>query len=145
MKLLQALYAFYRVLRISVCLHTKMAISGKTSGFCPDCGYYVRLRWNLCRCRTCGARRKIQVALDGVISPKGRYCDQCGQHEYRLVQKERIHGYELAYATLTREIDYLDQCIDSGFKTPAKTRWHPFKENQWDVFEGVMLRSEDLF
>ena len=144
MGLLRAFYAFYRALVVTVCTHPNTGTKGENSGFCPDCGYKVRLRWNLCRCRTCGARRGVHIALDGQISPKERYCSQCGNHEYRLVQKEKIHGYELPYAALTREIDYLDQCINTGFKS-SKATSNPFGKSHFDVVEGVMLRSEELF
>jgi hypothetical protein len=146
-RLFRALYAFYRTLFSSNCEHKSVSGSSKKGNFCPDCGYRIKLLWNLCRCKTCGARRTLSRALDGWISPKERHCSHCGDSAYQLVQKEQIHGYELPYATLTREIDYLDQCINANFqKNQLKdARFQsPFKSQYFDIVEGVLINKVDI-
>ena len=147
MRLLRAVYAFYRALFGSSCDHVRLSSQTRSGNFCPDCGYRVKLIWNLCRCKTCGARRTLSKALDGWISPKERYCSHCGTSDYQLIQKENIHGYELPYAALSREIDYLDDCINARFNSQQlkKTRSNsPFQTSHFDIVEGILINKIDL-
>jgi len=147
MRLLRAVYAFYRALFGSSCDHVKMSSQTRNGNFCPDCGYRVKLIWNLCRCKTCGARRTLTKALDGWISPKERYCSHCGTSSYQLIQKERIHGYELPYAALSREVDYLDDCINANFngnQLKKRSLNSPFQTSHFEIVEGILINKIDL-
>jgi hypothetical protein len=143
MQLLRAFYAFYRTLVERECEHRQIASppgATRTSGFCPDCGYQVRIGWTFCRCRTCGSKRHPKQEPDGRISPLYRYCQHCGQADYQIIRKERIHAYEMPYAILTKEIDYTEERRQPS----AHRAENPFEiYRRLDIVEGEVLRKEE--
>jgi hypothetical protein len=152
MQLFKALAAFYTALFNDECEHPRVAPPGMTpdgasrphSSFCPDCGYKIRALWSLCRCRTCGAKRQPKRGMDGRISPLYRYCQHCGQTDFQLIKRERIHVHEMPFALLTKEIDYTEERRPS----PKRTAPNPFNlsDRTLDIVEGEVLhRSEQIF
>jgi hypothetical protein len=143
MTLLRAFYAFYRALLERECEHPHISArpgDPKSSGYCPDCGYLIEMRWTLCRCRTCGSKRYPRKTLDGRIEAQFKYCQHCGQADYQLLRKERIHLYEMPYAILGKEINY-----DEERPTPPRRKAdNPFEiYHSLNIVEGEVLSKEE--
>src|SRR5690242_10790418 len=144
MQLFKAVAAFYSALFNSDCDHPLVAPPGAAPDgssrpyktFCPDCGYKIRALWSLCRCRTCGAKRQPKQGMDGRVRPLYRYCQHCGQTDFQLIKRDRIHAYEMPYAILTKEIDYTEERMATP-KRPA----NPFEAptRTLDIVEGEVL------
>lgn len=153
MQLFKALAAFYSALFYSECEHLRVAPPSmtptgsklSTSAFCPDCGYKIRALWSLCRCRTCGGKRQPKKGMDGKIRPLYRYCQHCGQTDFQLIKRDRIHVHELPYALLTKEIDYTEERKPSP-KKPVTDNPFEAAYRQLDIVEGeVIHRSEQVY
>ncbi len=147
MQLLKAFYAFYRTLFNSPCEHPHVTMGvgeDKSAGsFCRDCGYQVRLRWTFCRCRTCGSKRSPKQELDGCVSPLFRYCQHCGQADFQIINKPKIHAYELPYAILLKEIDYSETPLHAS-KRDYQNAYNPFNIYQkLNIVEGELLGKEE--
>lgn len=138
MQLLKALAAFYQMLWRAECEHRRMPGQGDKSGYCPDCGYKVVLLWTLCRCRTCGSKRYPTQGLDGRIRPLYRYCQHCGQPDYQIIKRQKIHGHEMPYAILSREIDYTEERLSKPKRAPNPFELRPC----FNVVEGEVLKRE---
>lgn len=107
MRVLKAMYAFYKQLFFQSCTHERVT-KDKSGSFCPDCGYQVKVIWNMLRCRTCGTKRHPRQELDGVISPIFKYCQHCGGHDVQLLKRHKINAHEMGYAIAIKEIDYTE-------------------------------------
>lgn len=150
MQLLRALAAFYQTLFYRDCEHKRVAgISTQSgsggsahSGYCPDCGYKVLLRWTLCRCRTCGSKRHPKLGMDGRVSTLYKYCQHCGQADYQIIKKEKLNVHEMPYVILSKEIDYAEERLPN-----PKRAANPFEAYRGlDIVEGeVLKRSEQLY
>ena len=82
--------------------------------------------------------------MDGRIRPLYRYCQHCGQTDFQLIKRDRIHAHEMPYALLTKEIDYTEE------RKPSSKRRanNPFdlSERTLDIVEGEVLhRSEQVY
>lgn len=119
MRLFVALYAFCKHLFETPCEHSRV---NKSGGYCPDCGYQVRILWAMIRCRRCTARRLPRRDLDGSVAPMFRYCRHCGSADFQLIKKPRIHAHEMTYAVNVKDVDYTS---DNG------------SEHRGDPFRGV--------
>lgn len=144
MRLFRALAAFYQTLLHRECEHKRITPRpGESVGasFCPDCGYKIQVMWTLCRCRTCGSKRHPKLAVDGRVAPLYKYCQHCGQADYQIIKKDRINVHEMAYALLTKEINYSEERL---FK--PKQAHNPFESVKGlDIVEGEVLRSEQTY
>jgi len=82
--------------------------------------------------------------MDGRISPLYRYCQHCGQTDFQLIKRDRIHVHEMPYALLIKEIDYTEERKPS----PKRQANNPFdlSERTLDIVEGeVLQRSEQVY
>jgi len=145
MKLLRALYAFYKTLFWENCTHSRVSTNASHTVHCQDCGYPVRVLWTLIRCRTCGGKRLPSQAPDGAITPQYRYCQHCGSPDYQLMKRSKIHSHELSYAVALKEIDY--QYEQSPITAHRVYGPNPFTESHQGnpgVFTGKVLRKREF-
>lgn len=81
------------------------------------------------------------MAVDGRAVPLYKYCQHCGQADYQIIKKDRINVHEMAYALLTKEINYSEERL---FK--PKQAHNPFEAVKGlDIVEGEVLRSEQTY
>ena len=159
MKLVRALYAFYRQLFGAECEHPHLrdqCESGKRTGtFCPDCGYKVQMLWAMVRCRNCIGKRVPKKNLDSSIAPMYRYCEHCGSTDFQVIKKSRLAAYEMPFAVMCAEVDYAEERQSTPgkglppkeYSAPRYNRLNnPFAifngEGGLNIVEGEVLRSE---
>lgn len=146
MRLVRALYAFYRHLFGAECEHPhlrdKMTHGEQCGGFCPDCGYKVAMKWAMVRCRNCVSKRTPKKNLDGSIGPMYRYCEHCGSTDFQVIKKAKLHAHEMPYAVMSAEVDYSDEQPRKKVYTPPKE--NPFAAFANNVVEGEVVKSEYL-
>lgn len=156
-KLVRALYAFYRQLVGGECEHARLrdqCTSGKKTGtFCPDCGYNVQMLWAMVRCRNCIGKRIPRKNLDGTVAPMYRYCEHCGSTDFQVIKKPRLAAYEMPYAVMCAEVDYSEGRQPTGanplppkeYRSPRYNRLNnPFAifSGENNIVDGEVIRSE---
>lgn len=127
MRVSKAFQAFFKSLFKQSCKHHRVKLEEwpgysqnpmdnhrKMSQYCEDCGYRVVFVWAFCRCRSCGSKRQSISNSFGEIVPKTNYCKHCGKNDYQVVKKYRINSVEASYAILDKEIDYIEQQIETS-------------------------------
>lgn len=144
MRLMRAIYAFYRQLFGGECEHPrlrdKMTSGDKPCAFCPDCGYRVAMMWALVRCRNCVAKRTPKKNLDSSVGPMFRYCEHCGSTDFQIIKKTRLHAHEMPYAVMSAEIDYTDERPHQKEYAPKENPFAAYSTSP--VVEGEVLNSE---
>ena len=152
MRLFKAVAAFCAALLThDECDHPHVAPSGTSSSgtrkssaaFCTQCGYKIMALWSLCRCRTCGGKRQPRRGMDGKIRPLYRYCQHCGQTDFQLIKRERIHAHELPYAILTKEIDYTEERRTTPQQAARSDNPFEAAYRTLNIVEGEVLRREE--
>lgn len=114
-RLIRALGAFLRVwYRSGDCNHARVDIT-KGTCYCPDCGYKVKVTWNLLSCRRCNARRLPKASVFGPVQPKELFCKHCGYDQVQLIKKDHIEAYELPFAVSELQTEFDE----------ASVRWQP--------------------
>lgn len=146
MDLAQAMYCFYRYLAAPQCAHPHVSFYRK-AGYCPDCGYKIKLLWTFVRCRKCGAKRIPRQQIDGSVVPLQKYCIHCGTTDYCLVKKEKIEAHDLLYCVAGKEIDYSaesgeeDVFLRSNHPSPFHLKPEHIKP---EIVEGYVVRKVEL-
>ena len=144
MKLVRALYAFYRQLFGAECEHPHLREKtasgpldhGIKGTFCPDCGYKVAMLWTMVRCRNCISKRTPRKCLDGSVGPLYRYCEHCGSTDYQVIKKQRLAAHEVPYAMLCADVDYSEErCTGKQYQSPINNRL----DNPFAAFSGAAV------
>ncbi|MCA9806638.1 MAG: zinc ribbon domain-containing protein [Cyanobacteria bacterium HKST-UBA06] len=109
MRLVKAIAAFLRVwFNTGSCTHARVDVT-KGSAYCPDCGYHVKVVWNMLVCRRCSAKRLPKPSIFGPIQPQELFCKHCGYDRVQHVQKDHIQPYELPFAISELYTDFGSQ------------------------------------
>lgn len=132
MRLLKAFREFLRVcFDQSECIHPRVnLIHGPCH--CPDCGYKVKIMWNMLLCRGCDTRLVSQKSMLGEVKPLHTYCRHCGGDRYKLIKKSTIEAYELIYA--------ISEMV-TGFGED-ESQWQPAVKNPFTV--SANIQDEDI-
>lgn len=80
------------------CRHPHLPLA-EGKAYCAHCGQGVIARWTVLRCQGCHTRRPAQYWLN-TLTPKERYCHQCGETAYQLTRLEQPAFYQLEHALL---------------------------------------------
>ena len=83
------------------CRHDKIS-PALESGYCPDCGKFIRNEWYIARCACCGVKLKA-MERGGEIVAQEHYCMNCGSSEYTIEKLPKINFIDINYAVLKRE------------------------------------------
>ena len=72
------------------------------SGYCPDCGKFIKNEWYITRCACCGVKLKT-ISLKGEIQPEYHYCVNCGSKEYVVEKLNKINFVDINFAVLQKK------------------------------------------
>lgn len=84
------------------CSHDKIS-PDMDSGYCPDCGKFIKNEWYITRCECCGVKMKA-IARDGKISPQNHYCMNCGSEEFIVEKLDSINFIDINFAVLQKKV-----------------------------------------
>jgi hypothetical protein len=83
------------------CTHSKVSVKDGQA-FCPDCGQYIKISWQILRCDCCSTKRKPRIHKDH-IHPEEKFCKKCGSSEFFLEEKSNPEFFDYDYAILSKE------------------------------------------
>ena len=84
------------------CTHDKIT-PNMESGYCPDCGEFIRNEWHITRCKCCGVKLKT-IIKNGSAQPQEHYCTNCGSSDFTAEKLERINFIDINYAALQKTV-----------------------------------------
>ncbi len=84
------------------------------SGYCPDCGKFIKNEWYITRCTCCGVKLK-SVVIKGEVQPLHNYCSNCGGEEYSVEKLSKINFIDINFAVLQKKE------IENGVKPSDST------------------------
>ena len=84
------------------CSH-KNALLNSNEGYCPDCGQYLVKNYYIVRCASCDIKREAKLSW-GEITPKDKYCQNCGASEYYIEKLDKINFIDAQFAIYIKEI-----------------------------------------
>ena len=83
-----------------VCSHDKIT-PDMESGYCPDCGKFIKNEWYITRCACCGVKLKT-VSIKGEIRPHFHYCTNCGGEDFSVEKLDKINFIDINFAVLVK-------------------------------------------
>lgn len=86
------------------------------SGYCPDCGEYIKNEWYITRCSCCGVKLKAMSKNDKIV-PQFNYCSNCGSSEFVVEKLEKINFIDINLAVLIKKI------VSSDYICPTTRCW----------------------
>ena len=84
-----------------VCRHESIT-PDMESGYCPDCGKYIKNEWYVARCGCCGVKLKT-VSIKGEIRPQHQFCSNCGSKEFITEKLNKINFIDINFAVLRKQ------------------------------------------
>lgn len=106
------------------CTHEKIT-PDKISGYCPDCGEYVKNQWYMTRCECCGIKQKTSV-VRGKISTDTKYCRNCGNSSFIVEELSGINIVNINYAIVLKQVienkkqSFIQTWIEQNNYSPIK-------------------------
>lgn len=97
------------------CAHDKIT-PNMDSGYCPDCGQYIKNEWYITRCSCCGVKLKTNIR-NGEVFPQYHYCMNCGSKEYQVEKLEKINFIDINFAVLQKKV------LKAELKTNSTQCW----------------------
>ncbi len=73
-----------------------------SGSFCPDCGYQIKIFWQILRCDCCSSKRKAFFSRSRLI-PVEKFCTKCGSSEFYIEKKEKVQFFDYEYAVILKE------------------------------------------
>lgn len=83
------------------CYHERIT-PDMESGYCPDCGKFIKNEWYITRCSCCGVKLKTMV-IKGEVQPQYHYCSNCGSEEYTVEKLSKINFIDINFAVLQKK------------------------------------------
>ncbi len=106
------------------CSHNHIAPNIE-SGYCPDCGKFIRNEWYITRCTCCGVKMKAIIRNNEIV-PQYNFCENCGSREYVAERIPSINFIDINYAVLLKKVIEPDlranttQCWQEKSNEPLK-------------------------
>lgn len=88
--------------RKTSCLHEKIS-PNINSGYCPDCGKYVKNQWYITRCNCCDIKQKTSIT-GGKISTDTKFCRNCGSSSFKVEEIGVINIVDINYAVVLKQV-----------------------------------------
>ncbi len=82
------------------CKHDKIT-PDMESGYCPDCGKFIKNEWYITRCSCCGVKMKAN-ARNNEVFPQYHFCSNCGSKEYTVEKLDAINFIDINFAVLLK-------------------------------------------
>ena len=108
------------------CTH-KNALISTNEGYCPDCGEYLVKNYYIIRCARCDIKREAKIAW-GEIVPSGKYCQNCGEHEFIVEKLDKINFINANYAVFLKENIYNTREIYPEVQIWAEREYQKMKQ-----------------
>ncbi|MCM1339443.1 MAG: hypothetical protein NC191_07210 [Muribaculaceae bacterium] len=95
--------------------------------YCPDCGELIENHWYIARCACCGVKQRATIRNDEVVMEEA-FCRNCGSHEYKIEEIEKIDCININYAIVLRKIveneiqEYTQSWLDAMQTSDYKPR-----------------------
>lgn len=87
--------------KIFGCRHPN-ALLYSNSGYCPDCGKYLKKTYYILRCVSCDIKRNAKKDFEKII-PIEKFCANCGEEEYKIEKYDKLNFVDINYAIETKE------------------------------------------
>lgn len=105
------------------CTHDKISPEME-SGYCPDCGKYIRNDWYITRCACCGVKMKAN-ARNGEVFPQYHYCTNCGSKEFTVEKLDKINFIDINFAVLQKKVVEEDLKVNTTQCWQERTNGQP--------------------
>ena len=104
------------------CRHENFS-ADREIGYCPDCGELIENQWYILRCSCCGVKHRA-IVKHGKIVPIGKFCENCGGHDFVAERIDKINFIDINYAVLvkavvTNDVQPFTQCWVDVTETPG--------------------------
>lgn len=106
------------------CTHEKIT-PNMQSGYCPDCGEYVKNHWYISRCECCGLKLK-SIIRNGKVVALSKFCKNCGSNAFEVEELKNIDVVSINYAVVqkvsekSKNQSILQTWIEQSVPTPMK-------------------------
>lgn len=104
------------------CAHEKIT-PNMISGYCPDCGEYIKNQWYITRCACCGIKQKT-IVIKGKILADIKFCKNCGNNTFTAIELNGINIVDIHYAVLQKQTvvnkkqNFIQTWIDQNTYSP---------------------------
>ena len=105
------------------CTHEKIT-PDMESGYCPDCGKFIKNEWLITRCSCCGVKLKTNLR-NGEVFPQDHFCTNCGGEGFIVEKLDKINFIDINFAVLQKTVVEQDNKVDSTQCWQEKTNVQP--------------------